>query len=47
MLRAAAARTGQLVNHADMARDVDIDQKTAKAWLSILETAGIIHLLRP
>ena len=47
LLRAAAARTGQLVNFADLARDVDIDQKTAKAWLSILETAGLVHLLRP
>ncbi len=47
MLRAAAARTGQMVNFADMARDVDIDQKTAKAWLSILETAGLVYLLRP
>ena len=47
MLRAAAARTGQLVNYADLARDVDVDQKTTKAWLSILETTGIIHLLRP
>ena len=47
LLRAAAARTGQLVNFADLARDVDVDQKTAKAWLSILETAGLVHLLRP
>lgn len=46
-LRAAAARTGQLLNYADLARDVDIDQKTAKAWLSILETSGIIYLLQP
>jgi len=47
LLRAAAARTGQLINFADMARDVDVDQKTIKAWLSILETAGLVHLLRP
>lgn len=46
-LRAAAARTGQLLNYADLARDVDIDQKTAKAWLSILETSGILYLLPP
>ena len=47
LLRAAAARTGQLVNFADLARDVEVDQKTIKAWLSILETAGLVHLLRP
>jgi hypothetical protein len=28
-VRAAAARTGQLLNFADLARDIDIDQKTA------------------
>lgn len=46
-LRAAAARTGQLLNYADLARDVDVDQKTVKAWLSILETSGIIYQLQP
>ncbi|MEZ5535433.1 MAG: ATP-binding protein [Thiolinea sp.] len=46
-LRAIAARTSQLINYADLARDVDIDQKTAKSWLSILETSGIIYLLQP
>ena len=46
-LRAAAARTGQLLNYADMARDVNIDAKTAKLWLTILERSGIIQLLEP
>ena len=46
-LRAAAARTGQLLNYANLARDIDIDQKTVKSWLSILETSGIIYLLQP
>lgn len=46
-LRAAAARTAQLINYADMARDVDIDMKTAKAWTSILEASGLIYLLQP
>ncbi len=32
-LRVAAARTGQLINYADMARNVDIDVKTVKSWL--------------
>lgn len=46
-IRAAAARTGQLINYAELARDAEIDQKTAKAWLSVLETSGIIKLLEP
>ncbi len=46
-LRVIAARTGQLLNYADLARDADIDAKTAKAWLGILETSGLIYLLMP
>lgn len=46
-LIAVAARTGQLLNYASLARAVDIDNKTAKAWLSVLETSGLVHLLHP
>ncbi|MEY4591345.1 MAG: hypothetical protein RIR18_240 [Pseudomonadota bacterium] len=46
-LSAVAARTGQLLNYAGLAKDVDIDNKTAKAWLSVLETSGLIFLLQP
>lgn len=46
-LRAAAARTGQLLNLSDMARDVGISPVTAKEWLSVLEASGIIYLLEP
>lgn len=46
-LKVAAARTGQLINYADMARDADVDQKTVKSWISILETSGLIYLLQP
>lgn len=46
-LKAAAARSGQLINYADIARDVDVDQKTIKAWISILEASGLIYLLQP
>ncbi|MBE0475109.1 MAG: ATP-binding protein [Rhodoferax sp.] len=46
-LAAVAARTGQLLNYANLARDVDVDNKTAKAWLSVLETSGLVFLLQP
>ena len=46
-LKATAARTAQLINYADLARDVDVDQKTIKAWISILETSGLVYLLQP
>jgi len=46
-LRVAAARTAQLLNYSDMARDVGVSVNTIKSWVSILETSGIIHLLQP
>ncbi len=46
-LRAAAARTGQLLNMSDMARDASISVPTAKRWLSVLEASGIVYLLEP
>lgn len=42
-----AARTSQEVNLADIAKDVEIDRKTADGWLSILASSGIIILLQP
>jgi len=46
-LRAVAARTGQLLNYSELARDVDVDQKTAKSWISILMASGLVYLLEP
>ncbi len=43
----AAARVSQEVNLADMAKDIEIDRKTADGWLSILVSSGLIYLLRP
>jgi predicted AAA+ superfamily ATPase len=46
-LRACAARTGQLLNLAELARDTDISSNTAKHWLSILQAGFQVHLLQP
>ena len=46
-LRICAARTGQLLNYTELAKDAEISAGTAKNWLSILETSGIIYLLQP
>ena len=46
-LRGAAARTGQLLNVADLARDADVAPNTARSWLSILEASGLVYLLPP
>ena len=44
---AVAARCSQLVNFTALAEDADIDIQTAKSWLNILETLGIVFLLHP
>jgi hypothetical protein len=46
-VRACAARTAQLLNLAELARDVAVAPNTAKSWLSILEASGIVYLLEP
>lgn len=46
-ITAVAARCGQMLNIADIARDADINQKQTKDWLGILETLGIIFYLHP
>ena len=46
-LGVVAARTGQLLNYTQLANEVDIDTKTAKAWLSVLEASGLVYLLQP
>jgi len=42
-----AAMTGQLLNMASLARDVGVSEPTAKRWLSVLKTSGIVYLLKP
>lgn len=46
-ITAVAARCGQMLNVADIARDADINQIQAKNWMGILETLGIIFYLHP
>jgi len=46
-LKVAAARTGQELNIAGIAKDVGISQPTAKKWLSVLQASGIIYFLQP
>lgn len=46
-LKATAARTGQMLNISDLARDADVAVNTAKSWLSILQASGIVFLLEP
>jgi predicted AAA+ superfamily ATPase len=46
-VRACALRSANLLNKADLARDVGISPSTANQWLSMLEASGQIVLLEP
>ena len=46
-LKLTAARTGQLLNMQALASDAGVSDKTAKHWLSILETCYLVHFVRP
>ncbi len=46
-LRLCAGRAGQIINLTSLGNDCGISHNTAKAWLSILESSFIVHLLPP
>ena len=46
-LRVLAARSGQLLNLTDVARDIGVAVNTVKAWLSVLEATFQVIVLRP
>lgn len=46
-IRAAACRSGQMLNIHDIASDVGVSDDTAKRWLQVLEKSDVIFYLRP
>ncbi|MCX5922868.1 MAG: ATP-binding protein [Candidatus Dependentiae bacterium] len=42
-----AGRTGQTINYSSLGNDCGIDDKTVKAWLSILEASYVVFFLQP
>lgn len=46
-LTAVAARTGELLNYANIAGEVGVSEPTVKTWVSVLERTGIVFLLQP
>lgn len=46
-LRAAASRTGQILNMAETGRDAGVSPSTSKQWFSVLQASNQIHLLEP
>ena len=46
-LTAVAARTGEMLNYANIAGEIGVSEPTIKNWISILERTGIVYLLQP
>jgi predicted AAA+ superfamily ATPase len=46
-VRACALRSGQLLNKANLARDVGVSAPTANEWLSVLEASNQVFVLEP
>lgn len=46
-LRACAAFTGELLNYQDLANAAGVSSATAKDWIKVLQSMGIIFLLEP
>ena len=46
-LTAVAARTGQMLNYANIAGEVGVSEPTIKKWVSVLERTGIVYILQP
>lgn len=46
-IRLCAARTGQILNYSDLARDASISVHAAREWMSILESTLQVYLLQP
>ena len=46
-LTAVAARTGEMLNFANIASEIGVSEPTVKNWISILERTGIVFLLQP
>ncbi|MCI6717300.1 MAG: ATP-binding protein [Mollicutes bacterium] len=46
-MQSIAVRTAQELNYSVISKEIGVDLKTIKNWISILETSGIIYLLQP
>ena len=46
-MTSVAARTGQVINYANIASEAGISEVTSKEWISILERSGLVYILKP
>lgn len=47
VLRACAAFAGNLVNYSDLAQAGSVSVPTAKEWIKVLQSMGIVYLIEP
>ncbi len=46
-MTSVAARTGEMLNYANIAGEVGVSEPTTKNWISVLERTGIVYILQP
>ena len=46
-MTAVAARTGEMLNYANIASETGVSEPTVKSWISVLERTGIVYILQP
>lgn len=46
-LTSVAARTGNLLNYANISKEIGVDIKTVQSWMKVLEASGLILLIQP
>jgi len=46
-LTSIAARSGEILNYANIASEVGVSEPTIKNWISVLERTGIVYILQP
>ncbi len=46
-LRVCALRSSQVLNYSDLARDTGISPNTARKWIGLLQTSGVVTLIEP
>ena len=46
-MTSVAARTGEMLNYANIASEVGVSEPTIKNWVSVLERTGIVYILQP
>ncbi|MBR3196660.1 MAG: ATP-binding protein [Clostridia bacterium] len=46
-MTAVAARTGEMLNYANIADETGVSEPTVKKWISALERTGVVYILEP